>query len=79
MVNRIIINPWIPHGLVPVIRDALLGAMGGRGPGKPRVEVSSLIDNEQWASAVNNVYDFDKVVAHEARMQAAELKPSSPA
>lgn len=58
-VNRIIINPWIPHGLVPAVKDALRSAIGAR---EPRIEVSSFIDNEQWAKAVNNVTDFESLL-----------------
>tara|TARA_R110000868_G_scaffold32759_28_gene119386 strand:+ start:698 stop:964 length:267 start_codon:yes stop_codon:yes gene_type:complete len=51
-INRIIINPWIPHGLVPAVKAALRSAMGDH---KPRIEVSNLIDSEQWAEALHHV------------------------
>ena len=55
-VNRIIINPWIPHSLIEVVRSALKGACGGS---SRKISASRLLDDQQWRDAIKAVNNFE--------------------
>lgn len=58
-INRIIINPWIPHALVGGVRDAIKNASRGT---PPKIFASRLVDDEQWAAAVRRVNDYESML-----------------